>query len=65
MSVDCTSRVLAAEKLALNFGLDFKLDVDNILFSQQTPDATAARLKADLNLRHAVAALVLVLTVAE
>ena len=65
MGVDGTSWILAAEKFALNLRLDFKLDVNNILFSQQTPDATAARLKAELNLGHAVAALALVLAVAE
>ena len=65
MGVDGTSRVLAAEKLALGLGLDFKLNVDNVLFSKQTLDVTAARLKAKLNLRHTVAALALVLAVVE
>ena len=65
MGVDGTFWVLAAEKFALNLRLDFKLDVNNILISQQTPNVTAASLKAELNLRHAVAALALVLAVAE
>ena len=65
MGVDGTSRVLAAEKLALGLELDFKLDVDNILFSKQTLHLTAARLKAEFNLRHTVAALALLLAVVE
>ena len=65
MGVDGTFWVLAAEKFALNLGLYFKLDVNNILISQQTPNVTAASLKAELNLRHTVAALALVLAVAE
>ena len=65
MGVDGTFWVLAAEKFALNLGLYFKLDVNNILISQQTPNVTAASLKAELNLRLAVAALALVLAVAE
>ena len=65
MGVDGTFWVLAAEKFALSLRLDFKLDVNNILFSQQTPNVTAARLKAKLNFSHAVAALAQVLAVAE
>ena len=45
--------------------MDFKLNVDNVLFPKQTLDVTAARLKAKLNLRHTVAALALVLAVVE
>ena len=65
MGVDGTPRVLAAEKLALGLELDFKLDVDNILFSKQTLHLTAASLKAEFNLRHTVAALALLLAVVE
>jgi len=65
VGVDGTPRVLAAEKLALGLELDFKLDVDNILFSKQTLHLTAASLKAEFNLRHTVAALALLLAVVE
>ena len=45
--------------------MDLKLDVNNIIFSKQILDIAAARLKAELNFCHAVAALALVLAVVE
>ena len=56
---------MAAKKFTLCLGLYFKLDVDNILLSQQTLDAVATGLEAELDLCHAVFAVVLDLAVVE
>ena len=65
MGVNRTSWVLAAKKFTLCLGLYFELDVDNILLSQQTLDAVAKGLEAELDLCHAVSAVLLDLAVVE